>query len=83
MRRTARLAMVVGWCGLIAAGLPAQPQKAGREGVVEIFSGVAKPDEPGLAVLVKKEGRVMFERGYGAIYCNGDHAARSRWEASV
>ena len=65
MRRTARLAMVVGWCGLIAAGLPAQPQKAGREGVVEIFSGVAKPDEPGLAVLVKKDGRVMFERGYG------------------
>ncbi len=65
MRRTARLAMVVGWCGLIAAGLPAQPQKAGREGVAEIFSGVAKPDEPGLAVLVKKDGRVMFERGYG------------------
>jgi len=57
--------MVVGWCGLVATGLPAQPQKAGSEGVAEIFSSVAKPDEPGLAVLVKKDGRVVFERGYG------------------
>ena len=66
MRRTARLAMVVGWCGLAATGLPAQPQKpAGSAGVAEIFSGVAKSDEPGLTVLVKKDGRVVFERGYG------------------
>jgi len=65
MRRTARLAMVVGWYGLVATGLPAQPQKAGSERVAEIFSNVAKPDEPGLAVLVKKDGRVVFERGYG------------------
>ena len=66
MRRTVRLAMVVGWCGLTATGLPAQPQKpAGSAGVAEIFSGIAKPDEPGLAVLVKKDGRVVFERGYG------------------
>ncbi len=66
MRRTARLVMVVGWCGLTAIGLPAQPQKpAGSAGVAEIFSSVAKPDEPGLAVLVKKDGRVVFERGYG------------------
>ena len=58
--------MVVGWCGLVATGLPAQPQKpAGSAGVAGIFSGVAKPDEPGLAVLVKKDGRVVFERGYG------------------
>ena len=66
MRRTASLAMVVGWCGLTATGLAAQPQKpAARAGVAEIFSGVAKPDEPGMAVLVKKDGRVVFERGYG------------------
>jgi len=57
--------MVVGWYGLVATGLPAQPQKAGSERVAEIFSNVAKPDEPGLAVLVKKDGRVVFERGYG------------------
>ena len=66
MRRTARLAMVVGWCGLTATGLPAQPQEpAENASVAEIFSGIAKPDEPGLAVLVKKDGRVVFERGYG------------------
>src|SRR5256885_16310440 len=66
MRRTARLAMGVGWCGLVATGLPAQPQKpAGSVGGAGIFSGGAKPDQPGLAVLVKNDGRVVFERGYG------------------
>ena len=58
--------MVVGWCGLTATGLPAQPQEpAENASVAEIFSGIAKPDEPGLAVLVKKDGRAVFERGYG------------------
>jgi CubicO group peptidase (beta-lactamase class C family) len=51
---------------LAAGGLAAQPQKpAGSAGVSDIFSGAARPDEPGLAVLVKKDGRVVFERGYG------------------
>jgi len=66
MRRMARLAMVGGWLALATTGLAAEPQKpAGNVGVEEIFSSVVKPDEPGLAVLVKKDGRVMFERGYG------------------
>jgi len=66
MRRMARLAMVGGWLTLATTGLAAEPQKpAGNVGVEEIFSSVVKPDEPGLAVLVKKDGRVMFERGYG------------------
>lgn len=30
-----------------------------------IFSGAASPDAPGLAVLVRRNGRAMFERGYG------------------
>jgi len=30
-----------------------------------ILSAVAKPGEPGLAAVVKKDGRVIFERGYG------------------
>ena len=30
-----------------------------------IFSGVTSPDAPGLAVLVRKNGSTVFERGYG------------------
>jgi CubicO group peptidase (beta-lactamase class C family) len=30
-----------------------------------LFTGVAAPDAPGLAVLVKKDGKVAFEHGYG------------------
>src|SRR4029077_14845390 len=30
------------------------------------FSGIASPDTPGFAVLVKKDGRIVFEKGYGA-----------------
>jgi len=66
MRRIARLAMVVGSCTLAAKGLAAQPQKpTGSAGVAEIFSSVTKPDEPGLAAIVKKDGRVVFAHGYG------------------
>jgi CubicO group peptidase (beta-lactamase class C family) len=31
-----------------------------------IFSPLASPSSPGLAVLVRKDGRTIFERGYGA-----------------
>ena len=30
-----------------------------------IFSGIISPQEPGIAVLVRKDGRTVFERGYG------------------
>jgi CubicO group peptidase (beta-lactamase class C family)/membrane protein DedA with SNARE-associated domain len=30
-----------------------------------IFEAVSKPDEPGLAVLIRKDGQIVFERGYG------------------
>ncbi|HTU32395.1 MAG TPA: serine hydrolase domain-containing protein [Candidatus Acidoferrum sp.] len=30
-----------------------------------VFSNVTRPKAPGLAVLVRKDGRTMFERGYG------------------
>ncbi len=29
------------------------------------FSGIASPDSPGFAVLVKKDGKIVFEKGYG------------------
>jgi CubicO group peptidase (beta-lactamase class C family) len=31
----------------------------------DTFSGIAAPDAPGFAVLVKKKGKVVFEKGYG------------------
>jgi len=40
----------------------------------EIFSGVTRPDEPGLAVIVRSEGRTLFEQGYGV----RDTATRAR-----
>jgi CubicO group peptidase (beta-lactamase class C family) len=30
-----------------------------------VFSGITQPDAPGLAVLVKKDGKILFEKGYG------------------
>jgi CubicO group peptidase (beta-lactamase class C family) len=30
-----------------------------------IFSGVTQPDDPGAAVIVKKDGAILFEKGYG------------------
>lgn len=35
------------------------------ERLEKIFSGLVSPREPGAAVLVLKDGRVLFERGYG------------------
>jgi CubicO group peptidase (beta-lactamase class C family) len=66
MRRAARLATIVGWCVLASTALAARPQNTeSRTRVGEIFSAVVKPGEPGLTALVKKDGHVVFERGYG------------------
>lgn len=34
--------------------------------IAKVFDGIASDRTPGLAVLVKKDGRIVFERGYGA-----------------
>jgi CubicO group peptidase (beta-lactamase class C family) len=31
----------------------------------DVFSGIASSDSPGFAVLVKKDGKIIFEQGYG------------------
>ena len=41
------------------------PQNEFAPAIDKIFSQVADPTVPGLAVLVRKEGRTIFERGYG------------------
>lgn len=50
-----------------ASPLAASPQKSdGLEQQIDsIFSGITRPEAPGLAVLVKKDGKTAFEKGYG------------------
>jgi len=38
---------------------------ATNKGIDAILSALTNPDEPGLAAVVKKDGRVIFEQGYG------------------
>jgi CubicO group peptidase (beta-lactamase class C family) len=49
-----------------AAKPPAQSSETSADKQIDaVFSGVTSPDAPGLAVLVRKNGRPVFERGYG------------------
>lgn len=55
---------------LLALGMPSPSPTQSRENSREkkidaLFSGVASPDSPGLAVLVRRNGKALFERGYG------------------
>lgn len=49
------LLVAVAW----VSAAPTAPQ------IDSIFSSVTQPDAPGLAVLVRHDGRTVFERGYG------------------
>ncbi|SRR6266404_2397393 len=51
--------------GLIVAVAIGQSEKAKGNEVETIFSGIVKPGEPGLAVLVRRDGKAVFEQGYG------------------
>jgi CubicO group peptidase (beta-lactamase class C family) len=73
VRITKRLALsaLLAWC-LVSLPWPARsadsstaPQRPSERQVDAIFSAVTKPDEPGLAVMVRKDGLVLFEHGYG------------------
>jgi CubicO group peptidase (beta-lactamase class C family) len=49
-----------------ARSAAAPPQKQTQEKDIDsIFSAVTSASEPGLAVLVRQNGRVIFEKGYG------------------
>jgi len=54
---------------LVAGLLPFWPAGAANEDLKQkvdaIFTGVTQPDDPGLAVLVLKNGHTVFEKGYG------------------
>jgi CubicO group peptidase (beta-lactamase class C family) len=54
------------WLSLLAGfRSPAHSTVPTAREIDAIFSAVTTPDAPGLAVLVRKDGRVVFERGYG------------------
>jgi CubicO group peptidase (beta-lactamase class C family) len=49
-----------------AAKPPAQSSESSADKQIDaVFSAVTSPDAPGLAVLVRKNGQDVFERGYG------------------
>jgi CubicO group peptidase (beta-lactamase class C family) len=54
---------------LSAMKLPAahpQSKDATERQIDAIFSDLTQPDAPGLAVLVKRDGKIIFEKGYGS-----------------
>jgi CubicO group peptidase (beta-lactamase class C family) len=49
-----------------ARGAQTQTSEASMEKKIDaLFSGLTSPDAPGLAVLVRQNGKTVFERGYG------------------
>ncbi len=51
--------------GLAIEAQPQEPVTQMEKKIDAIFSGASSPDAPGVAVLVRKNGRTVFERGYG------------------
>ncbi len=55
---------------ILALGAPSQLQAQSSESSLEkkidaLFSDLTSPDLPGLVVLVRQNGKTVFERGYG------------------
>lgn len=66
------MARIFCWFALIllALGAPGQseaqsPESSREKEIDALLSGVTSPDAPGLAVLVRYNGKTLFERGYG------------------
>ena len=62
--------LIITMVALLALGTAsttsAQSSETSRDKkIASVFSGVTSPDAPGLAVLVRENGRAVFERGYG------------------
>jgi CubicO group peptidase (beta-lactamase class C family) len=61
-----RRKLTIGTVVLLLLGMRTKAQEiAAEEKIGAIFSGVTTADTPGAAVLVRKQGQVIFERGYG------------------
>ena len=53
--------------GLVLAlvGVGTAADTAREAATAAVFEGLVRGDEPGLAVLVRQDGKTVFERGYG------------------
>jgi CubicO group peptidase (beta-lactamase class C family) len=51
--------------GLVAAAEAQQPSERKPQQAEKLFTNLAHPGQPGLAALVKKDGKVLFARGFG------------------
>jgi CubicO group peptidase (beta-lactamase class C family) len=61
-----RRKLTIGTVVLLLLGMGTKAQEtAVDEKIGAIFSGVTTADTPGAAVLVRKQGQIIFERGYG------------------
>jgi CubicO group peptidase (beta-lactamase class C family) len=65
-----KLKLIIPIVALLTLGTAAETQAQSSEipadkKIDAVFSSVTSPDAPGLAVLVRKNGRTVFERGYG------------------
>jgi CubicO group peptidase (beta-lactamase class C family) len=68
------------WLSLLATSLlPADSAVPTTQQIDSIFAAVTAPSAPGLAVLVRKDDRVVFERGYGL----RDTATRTKIDAAT
>src|SRR5689334_25236447 len=53
------------WMGIVAIGVRAGAGDATTSKLDAILAPLADGKSPGFAVLVQKEGRALFQRGYG------------------
>jgi CubicO group peptidase (beta-lactamase class C family) len=65
-----KLKLIIVIVALLTLGTAAKPPAQSSETPADrqidaVFSAVTSPDAPGLAVLVRKNGKAVFERGYG------------------
>src|SRR5882762_8235941 len=65
-----KLKLIIVIVALLTLGMAAKPPAQSSELSADkqfdaVFSAVTSPDAPGLAVLVRKNGQDVFERGYG------------------
>src|ERR1700694_1933345 len=63
-----RRKLIISTIALLTLGIKTKaqsPEIATERKIDAIFSGVTSLDAPGLAVLVRKNGQTVFERGYG------------------
>jgi CubicO group peptidase (beta-lactamase class C family) len=65
-----KLKLIIVIVALLTLGMAAKPPAQSSESSADkqidaVFSAVTSPDAPGLALLVRKNGQAVFERGYG------------------